>query len=203
MAVDIFYILISIFNILISIWNAYNAGKALEYIKLNNIESDWPRIVAYSALILSFAGAAYGNAALLSVGAYYMGYIDAYTLLGVLSFSFLIFGFLIIVFGIIITANSIMVASKTKNIFDILIAAFNSIATIWNVYIYIQGFSAALSVLKDQFGSEDRNSQTALILLIVAAVLIAVFMVYGAYKYGRASVYKVESVSAQPSPIEG
>ena len=203
MAVEIFYILISIFNILISIWNAYNAGKALEYIKLNNIESDWPRMVAYSALILSFAGAAYGNAALLSIVAYYIGYVDAYTLLGVLSFSFLVFGFLIVVFGIIITANSIMVASKTKNIFDILIAAFNSIATIWNVYTYIQGFSTALSVLKDQFGSEDRNSQGIFILIIIAAVLIAVFMVYGAYKYGRASVYKVESVSTQSSPIEG
>ena len=53
MGLDIFYILIVIFDILISIWNAYNAGKALEYMKLNNIESDWPRMVAYSTLILS------------------------------------------------------------------------------------------------------------------------------------------------------
>jgi hypothetical protein len=202
MDLNIFYILIAIFNILISIWNAYNAGKALEYMKLNNIESDWPRMVAYSALILSFAGAAYGNVSLLSIVAYYLGYIDIYTLLGVLSFSFLVFGFLIILFGIVITINSIIVASKTKRFFDIFIAAYNSIATIWNIYAYIRGFSIAFNILKNQFSSENRNSQGVFILVVIAAVLIAVFMVYGAYKYGRASVYKVERLFVQPSPIE-
>ncbi|EOD42359.1 putative membrane protein [Candidatus Nanobsidianus stetteri] len=203
MGIDILYILIVIFDILISIWNAYNAGKALEYMKLNNIESDWPRMVAYSTLILSFAGAAYGNASLLSIVAYYLGYIDIYTLLGVLSFSFLVFGFLIILFGIVITVNSIIVASKTKSFFDIFIAIYNSIAVIWDIYTYIEGFSTAFNILKDQFGNEDRNSQGIFVLIIIAAVLIAVFMVYGAFKYGKASVYKVEGLSIQPSPIEG
>jgi hypothetical protein len=202
MGLDILYLLIVIFDILISIWNAYNAGKALEYMKLNNIENDWPRMVAYSTLILSFAGAAYGNASLLSIVAYYLGYIDIYTLLGVLSFSFLIFGFLIILFGIVITVNSIIVASKTKRFFDILIAIYNSIAVIWDIYSYIEGFSAAFNILRNQFVNEDRNSQGVFILIIIAAILIAVFMVYGAFKYGKASVYKVEKLSVQPSPIE-
>jgi hypothetical protein len=202
MGLDILYVLIVIFDILISIWNAYNAGKALEYMKLNNIESDWPRMVAYSTLILSFAGAAYGNASLLSIAAYYLGYIDIYTLLGVLSFSFLVFGFLIILFGIVVTINSIIVASKTKRFFDIFIAIYNSIAVIWDIYSYIEGFSTAFNILKDQFGNEERNSQGVFILIIIAAVLIAVFMVYGAFKYGKASVYKVERLSVQPSPIE-
>lgn len=202
MGLDILYVLIVIFDILISIWNAYNAGKALEYMKLNNIESDWPRMVAYSTLILSFAGAAYGNASLLSIVAYYLGYIDIYTLLGILSFSFLVFGFLIILFGIVITINSIIVASKTKSFFDIFIAIYNSIAVIWDIYTYIEGFSTAFNILKDQFGNEERNSQGIFILIIIAAVLIAVFMVYGAFKYGKASVYKVENLSVQPSPIE-
>jgi len=202
MELDILYVLIVIFDILISIWNAYNAGKALEYMKLNNIESDWPRMVAYSTLILSFAGAAYGNASLLSIVAYYLGYIDIYTLLGILSFSFLVFGFLIILFGIVITINSIIVASKTKSFFDIFIAIYNSIAVIWDIYTYIEGFSTAFNILKDQFGNEERNSQGIFILIIIAAILIAVFMVYGAFKYGKASVYKVENLSVQPSPIE-
>jgi len=202
MGLDILYVLIVIFDILISIWNAYNAGKALEYMKLNNIDSDWPRMVAYSTLILSFAGAAYGNASLLSIVAYYLGYIDIYTLLGVLSFSFLVFGFLIILFGIVITVNSIIVASKTKSFFDIFIAIYNSIAVIWDIYTYIEGFSTAFNILKDQFGNEERNSQGIFILIIIAAILIAVFMVYGAFKYGKASVYKVENLSVQPSPIE-
>jgi hypothetical protein len=202
MGLDILYVLIVIFDILISIWNAYNAGKALEYMKLNNIESDWPRMVAYSTLILSFAGAAYGNASLLSIVAYYLGYIDIYTLLGVLSFSFLVFGFLIILFGIVVTINSIIVASKTKRFFDIFIAIYNSIAVIWDIYSYIEGFSTAFNILKDQFGNEERNSQGVFILIIIAAVLIAVFMVYGAFKYGKASVYKVEGLSIQSSPIE-
>jgi len=203
MGIGIFYILIVIFDILISIWNAYNAGKALEYMKLNNIESDWPRMVAYSTLILSFAGAAYANTSLLSIAAYYLGYIDIYTLLGVLSFSFLVFGFLIILFGIVVTINSIIVASKTRRFFDIAIAIYNSIAVIWDIYSYIEGFSTAFSILRNQFGNEERNSQGVFILIIIAAVLIAVFMVYGAFKYGKASVYKVEKMSMQPSPIEG
>jgi len=202
MGLDILYILIVIFDILISIWNAYNAGKALEYMKLNNIESDWPRMVAYSTLILSFAGAAYGNASLLSIVAYYLGYIDIYTLLGVLSFSFLVFGFLIILFGIVVTVNSIIVASKTKRFFDIFIAIYNSIAIIWDIYSYIEGFSTAFNILRNQFSNEERNSQGVFVLIMIAAVLIAVFMVYGAFKYGKASVYKVERLSIQPSPIE-
>jgi len=202
MGIDILYILIIIFDILISIWNAYNAGKALEYMKLNNIESDWPRMVAYSTLILSFAGAAYGNASLLSIVAYYLGYIDIYTLLGVLSFSFLVFGFLIILFGIVVTVNSIIVASKTRRFFDIFIAIYNSIAVIWDIYSYIEGFSTAFSILRNQFANEGRNSQGVFVLIIIAAVLIAVFMVYGVFKYGKASVYKVEKLSVQPSPIE-
>jgi len=202
MGLDIFYILIVIFDILISIWNAYNAGKALEYMKLNNIESDWPRMVAYSTLILSFAGAAYANTSLLSILAYYLGYIDIYTLLGVLSFSFLVFGFLIILFGIVVTVNSIIVASKTKKFFDIFIAIYNSIAVIWDIYSYIEGFSAAFNILRNQFANEGRNSQGVFVLIIIAAVLIAVFMVYGVFKYGKASVYKVEKLSVQPSPIE-
>jgi hypothetical protein len=202
MGLDILYILIVIFDILISIWNAYNAGKALEYMKLNNIESDWPRMVAYSTLILSFAGAAYGNASLLSIVAYYLGYIDIYTLLGVLSFSFLVFGFLIILFGIVVTVNSIIVASKTRRFLDIFIAIYNSIAVIWDIYSYIEGFSTAFNILRNQFSNEERNSQGVFILIIIAAVLIAVFMVYGAFKYGRASVYKVEKSYIQPSPIE-
>jgi len=203
MGISIFYILIVIFDILISIWNAYNAGKALEYMKLNNIESDWPRMVAYSTLILSFAGAAYANTSLLSIAAYYLGYIDIYTLLGVLSFSFLVFGFLIILFGIVVTINSIIVASKTRRFFDIAIAIYNSIAVIWDIYSYIEGFSAAFSILRNQFGNEERNSQGVFVLIIIAAVLIAIFMVYGAFKYGKASVYKVEKMSVQLSPIEG
>jgi hypothetical protein len=203
MGLNILYILIVIFDILISIWNAYNAGKALEYMKLNNIESDWPRMVAYSTLILSFAGAAYGNASLLSIVAYYLGYIDIYTLLGVLSFSFLVFGFLIILFGIVVTVNSIIVASKTRRFFDIGIAIYNSIAVIWDIYSYIEGFSTAFNILRNQFSNEERNSQGVFVLIIIAAVLIAVFMVYGAFKYGKASLYKVEKSSIQPSPIEG
>ncbi|MFP3132139.1 MAG: hypothetical protein RXQ77_02265 [Candidatus Nanopusillus sp.] len=203
MGISIFYILIVIFDILLSIWNAYNAGRSLEYMKLNNIESDWPRMVAYSTLILSFAGAAYSNTSLLSIAAYYLGYIDIYTLLGVLSFSFLVFGFLIILFGIVVTINSIIVASKTRRFFDIAIAVYNSIAVIWDIYSYIEGFSTAFSILRNQFGNEERNSQGVFILIIIAAVLIAVFMVYGAFKYGKASVYKVEKMSVQPSPIEG
>jgi len=203
MGLDILYILIVIFDILISIWNAYNAGKALEYMKLNNIESDWPRMVAYSTLILSFAGAAYGNASLLSIVAYYLGYIDIYTLLGVLSFSFLVFGFLIILFGIVVTVNSIIVASKTRRFFDIGIAIYNSIAVIWDIYSYIEGFSTAFNILRNQFSNEEKNSQGMFVLIIIAAVLIAVFMVYGAFKYGKASLYKVEKSYMQPSPIEG
>ena len=202
MGLDILYVLIVIFDILISIWNAYNAGKALEYMKLNNIESDWPRMVAYSTLILSFAGAAYGNASLLSIVAYYLGYIDIYTLLGVLSFSFLVFGFLIILFGIVVTVNSIIVASKTKRFFDIFIAIYNSIAVVWDIYSYIEGFSTAFNILRNQLSNEERNSQGVFVLIIIAAVLIAVFMVYGAFKYGKASVYKIERLSIQPSPIE-
>ena len=198
----IIYVIILIIDLLISIWNSYNSGRALEIMKIENIESDWPRMVAYSALILSFAGAAYADLGILSLIAYYLGYIDSYTLISVLSFSFIVFGFLIIIFGLVITVDSIIAAYKTKKLSSILIAIWNSIATIWNIYSYIEGFSYAFQTLRGFISSDERNSQGVFIALIIAAVLIAIFLVYGAYKYGRASVYKYRKELPVPSPIE-
>ncbi|BFI73700.1 hypothetical protein YN1_6870 [Nanoarchaeota archaeon] len=195
------YVLILILDIGISIWNSYNSGKALEIMKIENIESDWPRMVAYSALILSFAGAAYGDLGILSIIAYYLGYINLYTLTSLLSFSFIVFGFLIIIFGLVITVNSIIVAYKTKSFTSIFVAIYNSIATIWDIYSYIQGFSYAFNTLRG-FVSNDRDSQGVFVVLIIIAVLIAIFMVYGAYKHGRASAYKYSKSISVPSPIE-
>jgi ABC-type multidrug transport system permease subunit len=195
-------VIILIFDILISVWNAYNAGKSLEIMKIENINEDWPRMVAYSALVLSFAGATYGNLGILSLIAYYLGYINYYTLASLLSFSFLVFGFLIILFGLVITVNSIIVAYKTKGFWNIAIAIYNSIATIWDIYTYIQGFSYALNTVKGLFSSEDRNSQGIFIVLIIVAALIAIFLVYGAYKHGRASAYKIKTHISLPSPVE-
>ncbi|WP_231434182.1 hypothetical protein [Candidatus Nanopusillus massiliensis] len=104
--------------------------------------------------------------------------------------------------AIIVTVISIIVASKTKRFFDIFIAIYNSIAVIWDIYSYIEGFSTPVNILRNQFGNEERNSQGVFILIIIAAVLIAVFMVYEASIYGKASVYKVEKSYIQPSPIE-
>ena len=166
----ILYILILVIDILISLWNSYNAGKELEIMKIENIDKDWPRMIAYSALILSFAGAAYGDLGILSLVAYYLGYIDYNTLLGLLSFSFIVFGFLIILFGLLITVDSIIVAYKTRKLSAIGISIWNSIATIWNIYSYIQGFSYAFQTMKNLFSSDERNSQGIFIALIIIAV---------------------------------
>ncbi len=66
----------------------------------------------------------------------------------------------------------------------------------------MEGFSTAFNILRNQLSNEEKNSQGIFVLRIIAAVLIAVFMVYGAFKYGKASVYKIERLSIQPSPIE-
>jgi hypothetical protein len=195
------YVIILILDILISIWNSYNAGKALEVMRIENIDKDWPRMVVYSALILSFAGAAYGNLGILSLIAYYLGYVNYYTLISLLSFSFLVFGFLIVLFGLVITVDSIIIAYKTKSFWNIFISMYNSIATIWNIYVYIQGFSSAFDTVKGFFSSGDEDSK-AFIILVVVAVLVAIFLVYGAYKYGRASVYKIKTETPSPSPVE-
>ncbi|BBL45486.1 hypothetical protein MJ1_0321 [Nanobdella aerobiophila] len=194
-----FYVLFMLIDIIISIWNSYNVGRSLEYMRINNIYNDWPRLVSYSTLVLSFAGAAYGTTGILSIIAYYFSYISSNTLISVLSLSFLVFGLLIILFGIVVTVNSIIVAYKTRNFWSVLVALFNSISTIWNIFIYIEGFSYAIESLRDI--SNDRDSQNALALIIIAAVLISFFLVYGAYKYGKYSLYK-NTVSINPSPID-
>lgn len=194
--------LVLFFNFAISIWNAYAAGYNLGLAKRYNIQG-FLKAAIYAGLGISFAGMAYVLIIILSYIAYTANYITLQTLAFLFAFNFLVFGLLIVVFGIIVAIESIIIAVKTKNIWDIFVAIWNSFASIWNAYTYISGFQTATSIVGSYVGSEESRKDTAAIfVIIVAALLIAFFILYAAYRagYKKAESVQISVTTEQPSP---
>ena len=93
------------------------------------------------------------------------------------------FGTLIVFSGIVITIQSILVAYLRRDFWSIIVAIYNTIASIWNIFIYLSSFRYATSIAK-KYGDDEDNRSKAIIILIISA-LIAIFLVYTFYKAGK------------------
>jgi hypothetical protein len=186
---EIFTILIMIFNLLISMWNAYSTGyNSVALQKYRGKFADFFQIANSFGLVLSFAGAAYALTYFLSLIASSIGYISSDIVTLIAAYNLLVFGGLLTFSGIIIAVESVLVAYMQRNFWSIAIAIYNSIASIWNVYAYISSFKTATSII----GSfeNDNDSKLKAILIIIVAALIAIFLVYGFYKFGKDKALK-------------
>lgn len=191
--VDVFTILILVFDFAISIWNAYSSGYAIGIIRKNKIEG-FTKVAAYSGLGLGFVGITYVMIIALSFIGYSLGYVTANAVLFALSFDFLVFGLLIIGFGLMITIQSIAIAARTRNVWSILVAVFNTFIEIWDIASYVQGFGEATRVLQGE-SREDRNQG---VIIVLIALLIGYFITHAAYKHGlsRAEASAQQAASA-------
>jgi vacuolar-type H+-ATPase subunit I/STV1 len=178
----VFTIIVVILDLIISLWNCYAAGFNIgiisKYSKRRRKVNSFLKATIYAGLLLGYVGLAYVFSIIIGFGAYSLGYIDAYTLAGLLSFAFLIFGILIIGLGLLVTIQSVLAAIEKPNIWNILIAIYNVFAESFDIYAYIEGFKDAASIVR----REDENTDVYAILII--AVLIAFFVGHAAYKHG-------------------
>jgi len=176
-----------VIDIVISVWNAYASGYnsiILRQLETKN-PTDW-KISFYSianqfALVLAFAGATYGTALLLGYVLYALHYIAASTLIALLSLNGLVFGGLIVFTGIVIAIQSIIQAYYTRRGIDILVAVYNIIASIWNVFAYISSFEGLLQGWESS-SEEDKNRA---LIIIAIAVIIGIILTFYAYQMGR------------------
>lgn len=170
-----------ILDFAISLWNAYSSGYNIGLLNRAG-GGGWLRAVAYAGLGLGFAGMAYVMSVVISLGAYYLGYVSAGVAATVLAFAFLVFGALIIGFGAMVTVQSIIVAVRRRNFWSILIAIWNSFAEIWDIAVYVESFGDAVSILR---GERSENEQADIIIIVIVALLIAFFLTHAAYKHGQ------------------
>ncbi|MFI5412598.1 MAG: hypothetical protein ACHQX1_01775, partial [Candidatus Micrarchaeales archaeon] len=172
-------ILILILTFAISIWNGYASGFNIGMCRKNNIEG-FQKYASYSGLGLAFVGMTYALVIVLSILAYYTGYIDIGTVEAALSINFLVFGLLIIGFGIMVTIQSILIAAQRKSFWSILVAIWNIFAMIVDIASYISGFKEATSML----GGQNRRDQGSAVMIVLIAILISFFIVHAAYRFG-------------------
>lgn len=178
---------------IISAWNAYASGINIGRIRKNNIEG-FTKYAAYAGLGLAFAGMTYFLLIVISLIAYVLGYIDVSTVNVALSFDFLVFALLIILFGIMVAIQSVITAYRTRNVWSILIAAYNVFAVAWDIYAYTSGFRQAASVV----ANSTRRNRGNVFVLVIAAVLIGYFVTHELYKKGLQ-----KGMNEQPGQAQG
>jgi hypothetical protein len=179
--VDILLVLILGLDFAFSLWNAYASGYDLGMLGRARA-GGWQGFVAYCGLGLAYVGMAYVMAVVLSLVAYYLGYVSQGVASTVLAFAFLVFGALIIGFSAIVTVQSIIIAARRRNLWSIAIALWNSFAEIWDIAVYVESFGDAVSILK---GDRSQDDQGYVIIVIIVALLIAFFITHAAYKHGQ------------------
>jgi hypothetical protein len=176
----IIMLLFIIFDFVISVWNAYSSGYNIALLRKNR-QGGFQKVASYAGLGLAFAGMAYVVLSILSILAYYLGYISYNALGAVLGLNFLVFGILIIGFGFIITIQSIIIAYKRRSIGSILISLYNIFAEAFDIESYLSGFQESVQIVR-----RGENEEGDILILVVVALLIAFFIIHAAYRHGLA-----------------
>ena len=182
--VDILTALIVVIDLVLSIWNSYTAGFSYGMLKKSSGPS-WMYLSPILGLAMGLAGAVYVTAIVASVVAYVLGLVDVGAVNLLLTYNFLITGGLITVLGIGVTVQSIYIAVKRPGVWTVLGALYNTFASIWNVFVYIQNFGPAVSIINSERQNERKSGLGTLIVLAVVVTVLGVFLSYIAFYAGR------------------
>ncbi len=191
MALDLLTIGILALDFIISVWNSYAAGFNISLLykedKVGLTLLVW--ISSICALVLGFIGTTYVLSTVIGFVLYSFSYISADILTSLLAINFLVFGFLITVLGIIIAIETVVMAVKRHNLSSILVSIYNTIASIWNVFTYINNFGAVGDLLR----GEDKDSKDHAILIIAVAAVVSIIITYLAFHMGMNRGGRAES----------
>lgn len=195
---DVFLLLLVLLlaiDFVISIWNGYASGRAIALLE-GTTGQKLTRAAAYAGLGLGFAGMAYIMSIVFGFVAVYLSYLSWGQLDYLLAFNFLVFGALIIGFGMVVTAQSIAIAYRRRSFGAIALSAWNIFAEVWDIAIYAEGFRAAYSTL--QGGGRGKGNVWVVVLI---AVLVALFITYAAYRHGYQSARKAIAPTSSYNPV--
>jgi hypothetical protein len=181
---DILTALILIIDVVLSVWNSYTAGFTYEMARKSG-GSAWLYISAFLGLALGLAGTIYVTAVVVSFVAYWFGFIDASATNLLLGYNFLITGGLLLVLGIVATVQSIYIAVKRPGVWTVAGALYNTFASIWNVFVYIENFGPAVSLVNYERQNDSKNDLGTVIIIAILATLLSVLLSYFAFCAGR------------------
>lgn len=163
-----FLILLLALNFGISWWNAYVCGKA--WVETKHI-GGWIRLVVWCGAIQS----AIGFSMVFLFGIVGVGLLTGLIEPAVLSLATAFFYLAIIIpalgTGIIITVHSWIVAYRERDLMSMGVAAYNTMATAYNIYSSVNGIGAAFSTISETIG-EIEDSRVMLALMIAAVAIL-------------------------------
>ncbi len=185
---EVLTFIIMLINLGIALWNSYAVGYnsvVLQYYK--GKFKDFFTIANSFGLVLAFAGAAYALSYFLSLILYSLGKISIEIVNLISAYSFLVFGTLIVFSGIVIAIESIIIASMRKDFSSIIVAVYNTLASIFNIYMYLRSFKYAYNLIAS---NEDEDNKNKALMIIIVAAIFAIILVYIFYKLGKEKAEK-------------
>ena len=182
--VDILSAVIIVLDLVLSVWNCYSAGLTYGMIKRTG-GGRWAYISTIVGLSLGFVGAVYVTAFVVGFVGYILGFVDPGTLDLLLAYNALVTGGLITALGIAVTVQSIYVAVKRPGAWTVLGALYNTFASIWNVFAYMQDFGPLESIINYERRGDRKSNMGTLIVLIILALLLGVLLAFVAFNAGR------------------
>lgn len=164
-------LLLSLFNLAISYWNARVTGKV--WIESKEIRG-WIRVVVWAGAIMSAAGFTQVYILALCFGGMAFGLIPVGVASLALQLTYLLIIVPVISASIIITIHSWIAVSRERSLKTIGIAAYNTIATGYNVYSTVTSFGDVWDSVSEKFGEDfDSDSDTA------KAIMLALIALFG------------------------
>ncbi len=181
--VDVFAIIILVVNFVFSIWNSYSAGLSYGMLKRNGGPA-WAYLSTILGLSLGLVGGVYVTSIVVGFIGFFFGFVDLGTVDLLFAYNFLVTGLLIVVLGIGVTIQSIYVAAKRPSFWSVGSALFNTIASIWNVFVYMKNFGPLESLINQERQSERDSNLGTLIILAIIVVVLGVLMAYVSFNAG-------------------
>lgn len=173
-----FLVVVIVLDFALSLWNAYSSGVIWGLLR-HQPGKRFSKACAVAGVGLAFAGMAYATTIVLSYLAFVVGFLAIWDLLYLVSFDFLVFGAMIIGFGLVITVQSIAIAYRQRHFGPIAIASWNTIAEVWDIVTYAEGFQTAAGVVKG-----DRADRANVLAILAVAVAVALIVTYFAFRRG-------------------
>jgi hypothetical protein len=182
--VDFLSIIVLVVDLVLSIWNSYSAGLSFGMLKKNG-GPGWAYVSPILGLALGLAGAIYVTAIVVGVIGYVFGVIDPTIVDLLFAYNSLVTGALIVFLGIGVTIQSIYIAARRPSFWNVAGALYNTFASIWNVFAYMNDFGPLESLINQEGRSERKSGLGTLIILAVIVVLLGVLLSYVSFNAGR------------------
>lgn len=161
-----------VLNFGISWWNAWSAGRFWTEVK---ITGGFPRLLVWSAVVMSAVGFTWVYLTILTVGAVAFEKLTVEQAEVMFNLGYLILIPALLTSGTVIWVHSLIVAWRRRRFGDVAVAAYNTVAHLRNTWQAARHAPGAFeSVVKFFFGGKRKSSKdSAAAMLIIFLIVLA------------------------------